>query len=914
MAAPFQFGTSSTPQFTGVRNVPQLRIGDSEEVASLQRDIVAACSALAEARAANAQLGAQVTCAFMERDKAKECERIARSLFLTCKGMEGNDSQWDEAVGLQRENDKLKQQLQDQRAQLSVTQTEVVGRREELEKANKELEAAKAKIEDLYSVTEQLKGDLSHEKEATAHHESALTTTYAELDHERAARKAANKARDDALVEQKDIELQFEDLRAQWEEDQERIADLQEQLDDFDKVDAAHKSLLDDLETLRGHLADTERTLFVKDERILHLETQYQKELLRNKSAADADDLAAGTMSPVEEPPTALNTVADSLEQELAEAFGGGDHDYEESFRELIELSDTIEIINLAPVPPKPSLVTHSNVHEAANVIPVLPAPTRLILGSAQETANLAPTLPAPVLNSMSKTHDIVNSAPSQPTHAPCTLSDTHEAANFVPSQPLPAHISMSNTLEAVNFAPRQPAPTLNSISDMHYVANFPPDHPSQARISFSDTFTAVESTPIQPVHVPSSLSIVHEAANVASVSAHSPIHVIEHGETIEVTPEQAVEPRLAIDLGTASNTSPIEPASQSLSFAEAEMIASITPVEVHVPTHIQSPITHASVTPVAPAISTTVSGTQTDRQSLRSEIAHHAVLSTAPIVPTTPDLTQHVVDSASITVESIEASQAGVGLTSNIPDHARITVEPVDSIDSEEDLTYSMLSHATQQTTPLELPEPDWGLGTIMVDDATIDIAPIDPPESNSNLSTSMIDGATIETTPLEALEIDLNLSKSIIDSATIAIDPVDVEPKSVPAPELTISIPKSASTQTSPSERSIPDSQPAANGKHSPTPRHKQVLVEKMGYPYMTMFFLLGLLLAGGLHYVKMWQELDTWENANGTGIWPRNGAMYDRILFSTFPVSTESGLLGPAIRTFEHLFGISHPPPAC
>ncbi|KAF2030914.1 hypothetical protein EK21DRAFT_64260 [Setomelanomma holmii] len=112
-------------------------------------------------------------------------------------------------------------------------------------------------------------------------------------------------------------------------------------------------------------LADHDRTLIVKDERIAHLEAQYQKERQRNLNAADAAARSAAA-SPIDEAPPPLPGLAESLADELDAA----SDEYDEFNYEQIELSDITAVYQAAPFTPiRPE---HSiDVNEAASVAPI---------------------------------------------------------------------------------------------------------------------------------------------------------------------------------------------------------------------------------------------------------------------------------------------------------------------------------------------------------------------------------------------------------------------------------------------------------------------------------------------------------------------------------------------------------------
>jgi predicted nucleic acid-binding Zn-ribbon protein len=523
------------PQFTGVQTAQQLRVdaGVQQEVAALRGDIAAlrsdnvvAREALRAARAANAQLGGQLTCALAERDQALVKEGIARKIFLTQKGQEKTMDKWARAVALEEENTILKQHLQDARSQRADTDKELQGISKDLEKTVRELESTKTKLEELQSANEQLKKDLSHEKQATAHHEAALTSLYADLEQSRNTCKAANKARDDALVQQKDRELQFDELRTQWEEDQSKITELEERLEDFRRLDAEHAGLQEDLDTLREHLADNERTLMVKDERIAHLETQYQKERQRNLNAAHADDLAARTTSPTEELPQTLNTLADSLEDDLGSDYDDYIQGSEESFNEPLEESDIYEVANFAPIHPTPAPASAIHVYNIASVEPVAAAVPRLTV-NVNEAASVAP----------------VEAAPSSLTVDLDTAADVAPITPAIPQ--LTLHVGTAASVAPVDAT----VPQLTLSIDT--AASVAPEEVTLPHLSLN-MVTATSVTPIEAI----------APAHTTSIATAASVTPIERQITTSHTSTQTDTNKLTTEIlfHATRETTPVEP------------------------------------------------------------------------------------------------------------------------------------------------------------------------------------------------------------------------------------------------------------------------------------------------------------------------------------------------------------------
>lgn len=276
----------------------------------------------------------------------------------------------DSLVRLQDDKDALERNVGEQSVKLNHTVKELGNTKADLAVKSKEAGDLQNELLASRKSAANLEKDLEHEKAVAAESASILDGAYADLHRANDKFLAVSKARDAFELQQVDTQLQLEDLRAQWQEDQDKIAELEEHLGELHKLEETINGLQSDLDTLHETIADHERTLIVKDERIAHLEGQYQKERQRNLNVADAAAATATASSPIDEPPHIFPAIADSLEAELDAASDGLDSEYEHL--EHIELSDVTAVADLTPIEPVSQAWT-VNVTTAASVTPVEP-------------------------------------------------------------------------------------------------------------------------------------------------------------------------------------------------------------------------------------------------------------------------------------------------------------------------------------------------------------------------------------------------------------------------------------------------------------------------------------------------------------------------------------------------------------
>lgn len=397
MAAPtpfkFDFGAGANFNFENKSAAPaypddsQQKIEDLEvENAILQNKIDAALEREKAALEQNRCLGA-------ERDTAKEAEITARNDFKQLSD-EWNThtamaaSEFDQLaeyermiVNLQNDLKDSNETIEEQRKDLDNVRGNLSDSKKELADQKKQFDDYRTQAEHLRATSDKLKEEVDHHKTIAETIDRTLNKAYADLRTADGKRLELIEAKDKVEVDNKRWELQFEDLHQQWQEAEARIEALLEQQKEIEQIDAATQGLEADIEHLQDIISDHERTLIVKDERIAHLENQYQKERQRNLNAAAAAAAAAAT-SPIDEAPPVFSPIGGSLQDEFDDAFepyGQDDHDaafegYDHVEYEHLELSEVTELADIEPTEPAARPDCMIDVTEAASISPITAA------------------------------------------------------------------------------------------------------------------------------------------------------------------------------------------------------------------------------------------------------------------------------------------------------------------------------------------------------------------------------------------------------------------------------------------------------------------------------------------------------------------------------------------------------------
>ena len=362
-------------------------------------------------------------------------------------------------------------------------------------------------------------------------------------------------------------QIEHNDLRTKIQAAQEHIEELEEQLAAVEALETENAGLEADVEDLRNLLGDHERTLIVKDERISHLETQFQKERQRNLHHADAvAALRTATASPVDEPPPSFNLMADSLQEELDAV-----SDYDESLYQHLDFSDVTNVAEIAPIAPAPKVTTAPTaaarstirVAEAASVVPTTaPAPKHTL--NVNEAAQVAPvTAPTP-----KHTLNVNEAAQVAPLTAPAPKLSVkiNETINFAPETiPTPEFTVYVN--EAASITPIQRQVAITAVSTQTDIPELTVEIPPSA---------ALDIAPIAPVEVVLSSS---------STQTHVPkLHSSVVGAaTISIAP---IEPK-EMDAKLDTTLAPTAASNQKLDITAIEVMFEEVPSLGHAERHL---------------------------------------------------------------------------------------------------------------------------------------------------------------------------------------------------------------------------------------------------------------------------------------------------------------------------------------
>lgn len=361
--------------------------------------------------------------------KAKIAELEAETNKLTTKNNDlskeidelnlTNKDDYQRIIGLQEDVRISKQKVAESSGELDKEKSAHRDTTSTLGKVQQDLDRAKDQCNTIRNTLEDTRSDLEHEKAAAIDRETFLNKAYADKTDAEHARKQALDARDQAEYNLKDKELQFEDLLKQWQEAQAKIDEYDDQLRAIERIQDEHDALEADVDRLQDIIADHTRTLTVKDERITHLETLYQKERQRNLNAAAAQDaILSMPGSPVHEqapaPLDQLLSTGDTLEDELANFQDEDDYEYELEPQQLDIFEPTtvfayspilpashdlaVTVNEAVQVSPKQASIPNLSLHSmvAGSTSPTVPGPPQLTISIDQAT-QVEPT--EPVIN-----------------------------------------------------------------------------------------------------------------------------------------------------------------------------------------------------------------------------------------------------------------------------------------------------------------------------------------------------------------------------------------------------------------------------------------------------------------------------------------------------------------------------------
>jgi hypothetical protein len=581
---------------------------------------------------------------------------------------------YNRSVALQAENDFLKSNLEDYKKQLAEQQQDYQSLQEHLDRTVKDGDFTKQQLATQRETVSRLKTDLDDEKASNANTASFLSAAYADHATTKNAQKSIVAARDRFEADLKDSTSQFASLLQQWQESQEQIALQQSQRHELQTLEATVTGLQSDIDRLQNSIADHERTIIVKDERINHLERQFQKERQRNLDATDAA-AAAAAASPMDAPPQPFTGLVESLADELEATSDDGEFEYEHL--EHLELSDVIEVVDFTPIAPASYPALTFDVSQAGSVSPIAPAAHAALTIDIAQAGSICPISAAVPRLSL-----VVSGAGSvKPIQRAYTTSS---ASAQTVSQVFTTQLLHTATFDVAPIAPvdvdtthistQTDSPTLSTtIVEAAAISVTPiePAAPSFTTHVFGTT--VIEVTPVEPI-----------PARVPTLSSH-----IVDAATIAVAPVEPSARALSIDIIDAASfsISPIEPASShapflTLSIVDAASIAVIPIDRV------------ASSAPV-----------------FTSRIIEGASIDIAPIDPVSPlasILTTSIIETASVDITPIDlVAPPTPTLTTNIVDSATIAVSPVEQVTTRAPALTTNIFEACIDLAPLEAELP---------------------------------------------------------------------------------------------------------------------------------------------------------------------------------------------------------------
>jgi len=356
---------------------------------------------LADARARLSVALGQVTVAQTAKETAERAEHVARRVFNSTRTPGMDD--YERAVDLQQRFDAQERNLKDTRELYSAASQRATDSAADVAFRDRQLADLQAEKDTAKAALAATKQELADQKQAVAETDEHLNNAYADLEQERAATKALRKARDDAEATAKERELEIEDLHEELRLKQETIDTLDDNSVKIDDLMHNQEHLETEIEDLRTQLSEHDRTVQVKDARIAHLETQYQKAL---EGKLNAEAAVTASAAPTDTPHVFTSGDA-SLQDELDAA-----SDYSDdatSFQQL-DFSDIIEIADIAPAAPTLSIGTV----QGTSIAPV-----------AQQSATSSTQTDTPELS-----YDVVHSvtadiSPVEPTEASNSVVST---------------------------------------------------------------------------------------------------------------------------------------------------------------------------------------------------------------------------------------------------------------------------------------------------------------------------------------------------------------------------------------------------------------------------------------------------------------------------------------------------------
>jgi hypothetical protein len=573
-----------------------------------------------------------------QRDKAVTAERIARETFrlrdaewkLLHQQASMGDEQTDEkrALLLQEQKDReneawndrlqhdrkrdfekigelehditqLSKKLDDKDNQLRAAEEKAYIAKRKLDQSKLHYEAAaqqhREQEDEQKATNERLKAEVAEYHSQGAHNETSLHTAWVEINTLRAAHNALIKAKDDVEAERLHFELLNNDLQAQWEQDVATIEELKERLEEIHTINASNENFQADVERLTDMLAETHRTIMIKDERIANLEGQVQKERHRYLSAEEAADIAM-PMSPQDEAPPMRFTSGDSLAAELDAT---DDYDmFEDEQYQHIEESRIIEVVNCAPMDPvRPGLTVDVNEVAAYSPFEAVRARLSVIVNEVGHVSPVAAVRPDLSIAVQEAGHVTPIAAVN-----PDLSIDVNETASYSPLEAARPTLSLdiNETGHVTPIAAIHPSLSV----DVNETASVQPFEVIHPKLSLAYNEIGRTSPVERKIHT-TSASVQTDVETLASEISYAsmletfPVPPVEisTGTTSTQTETEATKPNTIYLDAAVVGTEPVEPA--------REPAAEIAFGAIHVSQEIEPLDSPVSEVPIAPELKT---------------------------------------------------------------------------------------------------------------------------------------------------------------------------------------------------------------------------------------------------------------------------------------------------------------------
>jgi predicted nucleic acid-binding Zn-ribbon protein len=780
----------------------------------------------------------------------------------------------------ERDNDKdviedYQIRLQDLRTAIESKESEVTNKNRELAQAKQEKEDVKKEHEnttkDLNKQLERLQADydklrdnVDHHEHRAAHSESMLNRAYAEQETLREAYTAELKAKHDLEAQKLDLQLRYDSLFAQWQEDQEKIEELEGRDDMVEAYEAQQRDFERDSMGQQAMIAEKERKIIVKDERIAELEDQLQRERHRNLSAADAaaEATVAAATSYADEAPPSLSGFGESLADELSEDYHD-DHSNYEPYYEQQDSPRYFQVADIGPALPAVQPLTLDDVSEHFSIAPKDVLSQLLTLNFNKNTSIAPKDIPTPEFT-IGGVSEYMSVAPRDIPLQSLTIEDVSEYISIAPKDNLPQSLVFDVSNASTSPLQVPPQNLTLGMSDNTSIApmDVPPQNLTTNNVS-EYLSVAPKDTPIQNL----AINDVNEYMSIAPRDIPRQSLTTHFGENTSTSPKDVPAPGLITDFQAASvDTAPkgIPVPNLTTQFNET---ASTSPKDVpsqSLTTDAQATSQHT--TPIAPAM-----------PALTSEVAHTTALDTVPVAPSTPSLSTHVKKNTSTAPvapsqqtlmseiahdTALDTAPKDIPLQSLTTDiraasqHTSPTAPPIPALVSE-------IAHATAlDTAPIALKTQVFT--TEIAHAMALDTAPVVP--TRQTLTSEIAYNTAIDTAPVTP-------TTPVLTPGVVQPSALDYPPLAPVAQNLTAEIIQPSALNYSPTEPTV--EAPIEITTTSAGVQTTETSAQSIATRYIEVEkpqkigFLQAILpaIAALLAFLCLWQyaQLESWETAN-------------------------------------------------